>query len=96
MEDNLKYQFELLRSSYIDEHEFIKERIFHYQKHANEDNENDSNTANWIRILQNEYPPLIEKISTDFNVKIPSIETTLSKMLMNTKNTLLKRHMKLR
>ena len=73
-----------LLSSYTDEHQLITESIRFYQS--------SSKTTDWIRIIRTDYPPLIERISNDFNSRVPSIEQTLLQMLFDVKTQLLRVH----
>lgn len=85
MLENLRYQYELLFSSYKDELSFIRERSHFYQLNLDEEKK-----FNWIQLIQIDYPFLIEKISTDFMIKIPQIEQILLQMLRNLNKQLLK------
>lgn len=73
-----------LLSSYTDEHQLITESIRFYQS--------SSKTSDWIRLIRTDYPPLIERISNDFNSRVPSIEQTLLQMLFDVKTQLLRVH----
>lgn len=88
--ENLNSQLEYLLSSYTDELSFIRERIHYYQTNFN----NQEKNFYWIKILQNDYPNLIEKISNDFILKIPQIEQILLTMIKNMKKHLLNRNNK--
>lgn len=87
MKEDLCYQYEVLLSSFRDELSFIRERSSFYQSNLNEENR-----FNWIQLIQIDYPFLIEKISTDFMIKIPQIEQILIQMIRNVNKQLLKNY----
>jgi len=87
MLENLRHQYELLFSSYKDELSFIREQCHFYQLNLNEERK-----FKWIQLIQIDYPCLIEKISTDFMIKIPQIEQILLQMLRNLNKQLLKNY----
>jgi hypothetical protein len=82
--ENLQDQLEGLLSSYIDELSFITERIQFYQSCPNAEK-----NFEWVQIIKQEYPSLIERISNDFITKTPQIEKILIQMLRNMKKRLL-------
>jgi hypothetical protein len=88
MREQLQSQLESLLSSYTDELSFMRERIRFYQTNGNGEKDFD-----WIRIIQIDYPYLIEKISNDFLIEIPRIEQILLQLLRNTKKHLLNIHL---
>ena len=87
MLEQLADQLDFSLSSYTDEHRMITERIHFYQNQPS-----DSKTVDWIQIIKDDYPPLIERISNDFINQTPSCEQTLVKMLTNIKRRLCNAH----
>ncbi|CAF1127835.1 unnamed protein product [Rotaria sp. Silwood1] len=90
----LKNQLETLLSSYSDSCSFINEFVIAYEARFatwKEPNPIDLNliTDGWTKIIKEDYPSLIEKISNDFINTIPQLEQTLLQMLNNMRKRLL-------
>lgn len=82
--EDLRTQAELLVSSHRDELSFLSERAHFYESRLPAER-----TYEWAQCIQVEYPLLIEKISNDFVLRQPRIDTTLVQMLRNVKKQLL-------
>ena len=82
--ESLRYDLELLLSSYFDELSFIHECSHFYQTNLDAEK-----SFHWIKIIKVEYPLLIEKISNDFIMNLPEVEHILKNMLRNMKKRLL-------
>jgi len=90
----LRRQLESSLSSYAEELSSILERINKYETSFSawkncSVTDLDLITYEWSRIIEHDYPSLIEKISNDFITKIPQIEKILVEMLKNMKKRLL-------
>jgi hypothetical protein len=90
--DNLQFRLDRLLSSYVDEHQLIKERIHFYRSQTTNNHTEQINVNSWMEIVRTDYSPLIEKLASDFTEKIPSIEQTLVRMLINLRSSLLRFH----
>lgn len=85
--ENLQYRLNYLIESYREELSIIRHSIQVYQSCTHEDKSFD-----WIQMIQIEYPCFIEKLSNDFNIKLPQIESNLLQLIRNTKKALVNLH----
>ncbi|CAF4688679.1 unnamed protein product, partial [Rotaria sp. Silwood2] len=84
MIENLRTELEFSVSSHTDELSMINLFSDFYQTSLKE-----LDDFHFVKIIKNDYPSLIEKISNDFVTKVPQVNEILEKMLRNVKNNLL-------